>query len=84
MLEPETVFFETVLKLFMLFLKRCSYKGARAFQNQSFIDPLQNMCSDIIQKILGNKPVMKSLLNKVAVLRACNFTKEELDTGAFL
>ena len=46
------------------------------FQNQPFIDPLQNRCSQIIQKILGEKPVTESLFYKVAVLKACNLLKK--------
>ena len=41
-----------------------------------------------ILKIFGNfhtkKPVLESLFNKVAVLGACNFNKEDSDTGASL
>ena len=53
------------------------------FQNQPFIDPLQNSGSWIIHKIHRKKPVIESLFNKVAVLRACNFIKEDSNTGAF-
>ena len=54
------------------------------FQNQLFIDPLQNSCSWKIHEIHRKKPVLESHFNKVAVLRSCNFIKEESDTGAFL
>ena len=48
------------------------------FQNQPFIDPLQNRCSWIIHKIHRKKPVLESLVDKVAVLRTYNFIKESL------
>ena len=54
------------------------------FQNQPFIDPLQNSCSWIIRKIHKKKPVLESLFNKVAVLRTRNFIKEGSNTDAFL
>ena len=53
------------------------------FQNQPFIDPLQNRCYWIIDKIHRKKPVLESLFNKSAVLRTCNFIKEDYDTGTF-
>ena len=37
----------------------------------------------IIHKIHRKKPVLESLFNKVAFLRACNFSKEDSDTCAF-
>ena len=33
---------------------------------------------------MAKNPVLESLFNKVAVLRACNFVKEDSNTGAFL
>ena len=53
-----------------VFLKRCT-----DVSEQPFIDPLQNRCSWIIHKLHRKKPVLESLFNKVAVLRACNFIK---------
>ena len=49
---------------------RYSQKDALAFQNQPLIDPLQNRCSLVIQKIYSKKPVLESSFNKVAVLKA--------------
>ena len=46
------------------------------FQNQPFIDPLQNSCSWIIRKIHKKKPVLESLFNKVAVLRTVTLLKK--------
>ena len=43
----------------------------------------QNRCFGIIHKIHSKIPVLESLFNKVAVLRACNFIKEDSNTGAF-
>ena len=54
------------------------------FQKRLFIDPLQNRCSWIIHTIHRKKPVLESLFNKVAVLRTCNFIKEDSGTGIFL
>ena len=59
-------------------------RSALVFPNQPFIDHLQNRCSRIIHKIDSKKPVLESLFNKVAVLRACNFIKEDFDIGDFL
>ena len=47
-------------------------------QLQSFADVLQNSCSKKFRKFHRKKPVLKSLLNKVAVLKACNFIKKGL------
>ena len=44
----------------------------------------QNRCFWIIHKIHWKKPVLESLFNKAAVLRACNFIKEDSNIGAFL
>ena len=54
------------------------------FQNQPFIDPLRNKCSWIILKIHRKKIVLESLFSKAAAPSACNFIKEDSDTGAFL
>ena len=59
-------------------------KAALAFQNQPFIDLLRNSCYWIIDKLYRKKPVLKSLCNKAAVPRNCNFIKEDSDTGASL
>ena len=63
-----------------MFVKKVFLKGALLFQKQAFIDPLQSRWSWIIYKIHRKKPVLESLFNKVAVLRACNFIKEGSDT----
>ena len=54
------------------------------FQNHPFIDPLQNRCSWIIRKIHRKKPVSESFFNKAAVMRTCNFIKEDSDTSIFM
>ena len=47
------------------------------------ISSTQNRCFWTIHKIRGKLPVLESLFNKVALLRACNFIKEDSNTGAF-
>ena len=47
-------------------------------QLQSFADVLQNRCSKKFRKFHRKKPVLESLLNKVAVLKACNFIRKGL------
>ena len=53
------------------------------FQNQPFIDPLQNRCSWMIDKIHWKKLLLESLFSKVAVLGTCNFIKEGSPTHVF-
>ena len=65
-------------------VKKVFLKRSLVFQNQPFIDPLQNRCSWIIHKFHRKKSVLESLFNKVAVLRICDFIKEDSGTGAFL
>ena len=59
-------------------------EAALVFQNQSFIDHLQNRCSWIMHKIHSKKLMLESLFNNVTALRTCNSIKEDSDTGAFL
>ena len=63
---------------------RCSWTDTLVFQNQPFLDPLQNKCYWIIGKIHRKKTVLESLFNKATVSRTCNFIKEDSDTGASL
>ena len=53
------------------------------FQKQLFIDPLQNRCSWIINKIHRKKPVSESLFNKVAVLKTATLLKKALTQVLF-
>ena len=60
-------FFIILLKIFkppglQLYWREIS---ALVFQNQSFVDHLQNRCSWIIHKIQRKIPMLESLLNKV-------------------
>ena len=43
----------------------------------------QNRCFWTIHKIQSKIPVLEFLFNKLAVLRACNFIKEDSNAGAF-
>ena len=73
---------ESPLQMFLkesMFLKR-----GLVFQNQPFIDTLQNRCSWITDKIHRKKLVLESLFNKVVVVRTSNFIKEGRNAGVFL
>ena len=59
-------------------------KGAQAFQNQPFIDPLLNRCYWIIDKLHRKKSALESLFNEAAVRRTCSLIKEDSDTCASL
>ena len=63
-----------------VFLKRRTGVSEPAVYTSS----TQNRCFWTIHKIRSKLPVLESLFNKVAVLRACNFIKEDSNTGAFL
>ena len=63
-----------------VFLKRRTGVSEPAVHTSS----TQNKCFRIIYKVHSKKPVLEPLFNKVAVLRACNFIKEDPNTGAFL
>ena len=53
------------------------------FQNQPFINPLHKTeVFELFTKFTA-KSLLESLFYKVAVLRACNFIKENSNTGAF-
>ena len=63
-----------------MFLKRHTGVSEPAIHRSS----TQNRCFWIIHKIHSKKPVLESLFNKAAVLRTCNFIKEDSNTVAFL
>ena len=44
----------------------------------------ETRCSKTFFKFRRKKPMLESLFNKVGVLRAYNFIKEDSDTGVFL
>ena len=48
----------------------------KKLQKQSFADILQNRYSKKFRKFHRKTPVLKSLLNKVAGLKTCNFTNK--------
>ena len=50
---------------------------------QSFIDVLQNRCSQTFRKFHWKTPILKSVFNKVAGLMACNFIKKKRDFANF-
>ena len=62
-----------------VFLKRRTGVSGPAVHTSS----TQNRSFWTIQKIHSKTPVLESLFNKVAVLRVCNFIKEDSNTGAF-
>ena len=62
-----------------VFLKRCIGVSEPAVHTSS----TKNRCFRRIQIIHSKIPVMEFLFNKVAVLRTCNFIKEDSNTGAF-
>ena len=63
-----------------VFWKRRTGVSEPAVQRSS----TQNRCFWIIHIIHSKKSVLESLFNKFAVLRSCNFIKEDFNTGAFL
>ena len=63
-----------------VFLKRCIDVSEQAV-HETF---RQNRRFWMIHKIHIKKSELESLFNKVAVLRTCNFVKENSNTGAFL
>ena len=65
-------------------LYKCFLKGAQAFQNQPFIDPLLNRCYWIIDKLHRKKSALESLFNEAAVRRTCSLIKGDSDTCASL
>ena len=62
-----------------VFLKRCIGVSEPAVHTSS----TKNRCFRRIQIIHSKIPVMEFLFNKVAVLRTCNFIKEDSNTAAF-
>ena len=52
-------------------------------QKQSFVDVPLNRCSSKLCKFHRKKPVLESLLNKVAGLSDCNFIKKRLQHKFF-
>ena len=62
-----------------VFLKRLTGVSKPAIHTSS----TKNRCFWTIPKIHSKIPVLESLFNKVAVLTACNFIKEDSKTGAF-
>ena len=52
-------------------------------QKQSFADFLQNKYSENLRKFHRKKPVLESLLNKVAGLKVSNFIKKRLQRRCF-
>ena len=54
------------------------------FQNQPFIDPLQNRCSWIIHKIHRKTPVLEPSLIKFQVLCTASLLKRDSNTSFFL
>ena len=63
-----------------VFLKRRVGVSKAAINRSSF----QNRCFWLIHKIHSVKPVSECLFNKVVVLRAYNFIKEDSNTSVFL
>ena len=53
------------------------------FQEQSFADVLQNSCSKKISYVSKKKPVLESLFDKVAGLKACSLIKKRLQHSYF-
>ena len=53
------------------------------FQKQSFADVLLNKCSKTFCKFDRKIPLLDSLFNKVAVLKACNFVNKRLQHKCF-
>ena len=68
-----------IVLLKKVFLKRRTGVSEPAVHTSS----AQNRCFWTIHKIHSKIPVLESLFNKVAVLRVCNFIKEDSNTGAF-
>ena len=64
----------------MVFLKRRNGVSEPAVYRSS----TQNKCFLIFHKIQSKKSALEPLFNKAAVLRACNFIKEDSNTGGFL
>ena len=54
------------------------------FQNQPFVDALQNRCSWIIHKIHRKAPVPESSLMKSQILRTATLLKRDSNTDFFL
>ena len=52
-------------------------------QKQLFADVVQNRSSEKLHNIYWETPMLKSLLNKVARLKACNFIKKRLKRRSF-
>ena len=91
---PVGVLPKGVLKHFLKFTEKTSLPKS-AFQQSYRLETLNRQkqpleivcktrCSWKFYKFCWKKSVLKSLLNKVGVLRACNFIKEDSDTGVFL
>ena len=51
------------------------------YKSSHFADVLQNKCSYKFSKFPRKKPVLESLFNKLAGLKAYNFTKKRLQHG---
>ena len=52
-------------------------------KKQPFVDVLQNRCSQKFRKFHRKTPVLESLFNKAAGLKACNFIKKRLEHRCF-
>ena len=74
---PEAATGNVLLK--KVFLKRRTGVSETAVHTS----PTQNKCFRAILKIHSKIPVLESLFNKLAVLRACSFIKVDSNTGAF-
>ena len=68
------------VSLKMVFLKRRTGVSELAVHTSS----TQNRCFGTIHTIRSNLAGLESIFNKAAVVRACNFIKEDSNIGAFL
>ena len=79
----------TFIKVNIYFCCQATLRGTcwswatNSIQKQPFADVLQNKCSWKFRKFHRKTPVLKSLFNKVAALKACNFIKKRLQHKCF-
>ena len=74
----DLIFKSLLVTILMVLLSVPSYHWHKHFKKQPFADVLQNRYSQKFRNIHRKTPVLESLFNKVARLKAWNFIKKRL------